>query len=84
MIPLAEAVSAKTRHIKTPLKVAVMGCVVNGPGESRAADVGITGGNGRGMLMKKGEVVARFDESELETKLLDEIESMTGEKIPRR
>ncbi|MDX9857726.1 MAG: flavodoxin-dependent (E)-4-hydroxy-3-methylbut-2-enyl-diphosphate synthase [candidate division Zixibacteria bacterium] len=83
MIPLAESISAKTRHIKKPLKVAVMGCAVNGPGEAKAADVGIAGGAGQGMIIKKGEVVARFKEAELESRLLDEIESMTGEKIPR-
>ncbi len=83
MIPLAESISAKTRHIKAPLKVAVMGCAVNGPGEARAADVGIAGGDGKGMLIKKGEVVSRFDEAELEEQLLSEIEDMTGEKIER-
>jgi len=81
LIPLAESIEARTRHIKTPLKVAVMGCAVNGPGEARAADVGITGGAGKGQLIKKGEVVASFDESELEQRLLSEIESMTGEEI---
>jgi (E)-4-hydroxy-3-methylbut-2-enyl-diphosphate synthase len=83
MIPLAESISAKTRHIKTHLKVAVMGCAVNGPGEAAAADVGIAGGLGKGILIKKGEIVKRMDESELEQSLLDEIELMTGEKIPR-
>lgn len=81
MIPLAESIEQKTKHIKTPLKVAVMGCAVNGPGEARAADIGIAGGDGMGMLIKKGEIVARFKEEELEEKLLAEIESMTGEKI---
>lgn len=80
MIPLAERIEAKTRHIKSPLKVAVMGCAVNGPGEARAADVGIAGGDGKGMLIKKGEVVKIFSEDELEQQLLDEIEAMTGEK----
>jgi (E)-4-hydroxy-3-methylbut-2-enyl-diphosphate synthase len=83
MIPLAESIERKTRHIKMPLKVAVMGCAVNGPGESRAADVGIAGGDGKGMLIKKGEVVSIFNEADLESRLLDEIEEMTGEKIPR-
>jgi (E)-4-hydroxy-3-methylbut-2-enyl-diphosphate synthase len=83
MIPLAESISAKTRHIKKPLKVAVMGCAVNGPGEAAAADVGIAGGDGQGMLIKKGVVVKRFTEAELEKRLLDEIEEMTGEDIPR-
>jgi (E)-4-hydroxy-3-methylbut-2-enyl-diphosphate synthase len=83
MIPLAESIEAKTRHIKSSLKVAVMGCAVNGPGEASAADVGIAGGDGKGMLIKKGEVVRIFDETELETQLLDEIEQMTGEKVKR-
>ncbi len=83
MIPLAESIERKTRHIKKPLKVAVMGCAVNGPGEAAAADVGIAGGAGKGMLIKKGEVVKIFTEAELEKQLLDEIEAMTGEKIKR-
>ncbi|MFQ6009332.1 MAG: flavodoxin-dependent (E)-4-hydroxy-3-methylbut-2-enyl-diphosphate synthase, partial [Candidatus Zixiibacteriota bacterium] len=83
MIPLAESITEKTRHIKTPLKVAVMGCAVNGPGEAAAADVGIAGGNGRGILIKKGRIVKHMSEADLEKSLLDEIEAMTGEKIPR-
>jgi len=83
LIPLAESISEKTRHIKTPLKVAVMGCAVNGPGEAAAADVGIAGGDGRGMLIKKGEIVKRMSEAELESTLLDAIEEMTNETIER-
>ncbi|UCE24792.1 MAG: flavodoxin-dependent (E)-4-hydroxy-3-methylbut-2-enyl-diphosphate synthase, partial [Candidatus Zixiibacteriota bacterium] len=83
LISLAESIEEKTRHIKTPLKVAVMGCAVNGPGEAAAADIGIAGGEGKGILIKKGEIVRRMTEAELETALLDEIESMTGEKIKR-
>lgn len=83
LIPLAESISERTRHIKTPLKVAVMGCAVNGPGEAAAADVGIAGGEGKGILIKKGEIVKRMDEADLEKSLLDEIEAMTGEEIPR-
>ncbi len=83
LIPLAESISEKTKHIRTPLKVAVMGCVVNGPGEAAAADVGIAGGDGKGILIKKGQIVKRMAEADLEKSLLDEIEAMTGEKIPR-
>ena len=83
LITLAESVEAKTRHLKTPLKVAVMGCAVNGPGEAAAADIGIAGGDGKGILIKKGKIVKRMDEADLEKSLLDEIEAMTGEKIPR-
>lgn len=83
MIPMAEYVEQKTRHIKKPLKVAVMGCAVNGPGEAAAADVGIAGGEGKGILIKKGQIVKRVAEKDLVTTLLDEIETLTGEKIER-
>lgn len=83
MIPLTESIERKTLHIKAPLKVAVMGCAVNGPGEAAAADVGIAGGDGKAMLIKKGKIVRIAEESELEKMLLDEIEEMTGEKIER-
>ena len=83
LIPLAESISEKTKHIKTPLKVAVMGCAVNGPGEAAAADVGLAGSEGKGIMIKKGEIVKRVDEADLEKALLDEIEAMTGETIPR-
>jgi (E)-4-hydroxy-3-methylbut-2-enyl-diphosphate synthase len=81
LIPLAEAIEAKTRHIKTPLKVAVMGCAVNGPGEAKAADIGIAGGASHGILIRKGEIVAKVAEADLEATLLREIEALTGERI---
>lgn len=80
MIPLAESIERKTRNIKTHLKVAVMGCVVNGPGEAKAADIGIAGGKGKGIVIKHGEIVRTVNESELENELLREIEAITGEK----
>ncbi|MGI6119034.1 MAG: flavodoxin-dependent (E)-4-hydroxy-3-methylbut-2-enyl-diphosphate synthase [Desulfosporosinus sp.] len=57
-----------------PLKVAVMGCAVNGPGEAREADFGIAGGKGMGLLFRKGEIIARLSENELLPALLREIE----------
>jgi (E)-4-hydroxy-3-methylbut-2-enyl-diphosphate synthase len=78
LIPLAEAIEQKTRHYKTPLKVAVMGCIVNGPGEAAAADIGIAGGDGTGILFKKGEIIGKVEEKDLEAALLKEIERMTG------
>ena len=66
---------------ETPLRVAIMGCVVNGPGEAREADVGIAGGRGSGILFKKGKRVEKVPESELLERLLSEVERMTGEKI---
>ena len=81
LIPMAEKAERLLRRVKTPLKVAVMGCVVNGPGEAREADVGIAGGRGKGILFKKGERIETLSEAELLPRLLAEIEKMTGEKL---
>ena len=59
--------------MKKNIKVALMGCVVNGPGEAREADVGIAGGNGEGLLFKRGEIIRKLREEELIDALLDEI-----------
>jgi len=75
---LAENVEERLAHLPKldkPLKVAVMGCAVNGPGEAREADFGIAGGKGMGILFRKGEIVARFPENELLPALLREIEA---------
>jgi len=80
MIPLAESIERKTRNIKAHLKVAVMGCVVNGPGEAKAADIGIAGGDGKGIVIKQGEIIRTVDEADLEQELLNEIEAITGER----
>ena len=66
-----------TRHIKRPLKVAVMGCVVNGPGEARNADIGIAGGSGCGALFRKGERPVKV-EGDLAQILLAAIEAEVG------
>ncbi len=83
LIPMVQRAEALLRNVKTPLKVAVMGCVVNGPGEAKEADVGIAGGRGVGILFKKGERVEKVGESELLDRLLSEVERMTGEKLKR-
>jgi len=57
-----------------PIKLAIMGCVVNGPGEAKEADVGIAGGDGTGVLFKKGKVIKKFPEEKLVDVLLKEIE----------
>lgn len=62
---LLQKIEEMTADIKTPLDIAVMGCVVNGPGEAKEADLGIAGGKGRGVIFKSGEVVANVDEDEL-------------------
>ncbi|MDR3555465.1 MAG: flavodoxin-dependent (E)-4-hydroxy-3-methylbut-2-enyl-diphosphate synthase [Syntrophobacteraceae bacterium] len=81
LIPLVQKAEAALKKVKTPLKVAVMGCVVNGPGEAKEADVGIAGGRGLGILFKKGGRVEKVAESELLDRLLSEVERMTGEKV---
>ena len=73
LIKLAKEVEEMTEEFDLDIKVAVMGCVVNGPGESREADIGIAGGNGVGMLIKKGEIVRRFPEDELLNALRQEL-----------
>jgi (E)-4-hydroxy-3-methylbut-2-enyl-diphosphate synthase len=61
------------KNLEKPLTIAVMGCVVNGPGEAREADFGMAGGKGRGILFKKGEIIRRVKEEELLDALLEEI-----------
>jgi (E)-4-hydroxy-3-methylbut-2-enyl-diphosphate synthase len=56
-----------------PIKIAIMGCVVNGPGEAREADIGIAGGNGTGILFRKGKVVKKFPEEKLVEVLMAEV-----------
>ena len=76
---LAEKLEQSLSHIKTPLTVAVMGCVVNGPGEAREADIGIAGGRGVGVLFKKGEVVRKLNESEMFDVIVHEVEDMEAD-----
>ncbi len=70
---LAEKVEKAVEGINKDIKIAVMGCIVNGPGEAAEADIGIIGGKGKIMLTRKGELVGRYDESEILKVLLDEI-----------
>lgn len=74
LIPLAEQVEKLCADIEKPIKVAVMGCVVNGPGEAREADIGIAGGNGEGILFKKGKILRKVPEDRLLEELRKEIE----------
>ena len=76
LIELANKVQKATAHIPKKLKVAVMGCAVNGPGEAREADIGIAGGDGFALLFKNGEIIKRVDESEIVDALLEEIKEM--------
>ena len=76
LIKLAEDVQEALKDVNKDIKVAVMGCVVNGPGEAREADIGIAGGVGCGLIFKKGEVLRKVPEEELLTELLKEIDKI--------
>ena len=65
--------------METPLKVAVMGCVVNGPGEAREADIGLAGGNGVGIIFKKGTLYKKVPEAELFEVFIRELDAMSKE-----
>ena len=73
MIGLAEKVEELVEEFDLDIKVAVMGCVVNGPGEAREADIGIAGGIGEGLLIKKGEVIRKVPEAQLLEVLREEL-----------
>ncbi len=74
LIPLAEKVEQMLADVDVPIKVAVMGCVVNGPGEAREADVGIAGGCGEGIIFRKGEILRKVPENMILEELKKEID----------
>ncbi len=76
---LAEAVERHIQTMESPLKVAVMGCVVNGPGEAKQADIGVAGGNGVGIIFKKGVIWKKVAEEELLEVFLGELQKMEDE-----
>lgn len=73
LIRMAQTVEEKLKEFKTPLRIAVMGCAVNGPGEAREADFGIAGGKGSGLIFSKGKILRSVPESELIDALMEEI-----------
>ena len=77
---IAAEVEKKLAGIKAPIQVAVMGCVVNGPGEARDADVGIAGGKGEGLVFRKGEIVRKVPENQLVSELFKEIDAILQSK----
>ena len=76
MIPIAREVERRLQGCTKPITVAVMGCAVNGPGEARAADVGIAGGDGEGLLFRKGEILYKVPQDKLVDALMAEIERL--------
>lgn len=76
MIPIATEMEKRLRDINKNIKVAVMGCAVNGPGEAREADIGVAGGVGEGLIFKKGEILRKVPEKDIIPVLMEEIEKL--------
>jgi (E)-4-hydroxy-3-methylbut-2-enyl-diphosphate synthase len=76
LISIAKEVEERLGTLNKRIKIAVMGCAVNGPGEAREADIGIAGGNGEGLIFKKGEIVKKVKEQDLVEELIKEIENL--------
>lgn len=76
LIKIAEEVEHRLENINKDIKVAIMGCVVNGPGEAREADIGIAGGKGEAIIFKKGEIIKKIKENEIIDELMKEIEKL--------
>ena len=79
LVSAVAEIEKRTKHIKTPLDVSVMGCVVNAIGEAKHADVAIAYGKGKGLVMVKGEVVANLDEEQLVERFIEEVEKAASE-----
>ena len=75
-VEVANTVEKALNKIDKPIKVAVMGCAVNGPGEAKDADIGVAGGDGFALLFKKGEIIKKIPEDKILETLLKEIEEM--------
>jgi (E)-4-hydroxy-3-methylbut-2-enyl-diphosphate synthase len=76
LIGIAQEINEQLRFVEKDIRVAVMGCIVNGPGEGKAADIGIAGGKNRAVLFKKGEIIKSITEAEIISVLMEEIEKM--------
>jgi (E)-4-hydroxy-3-methylbut-2-enyl-diphosphate synthase len=81
LFPMAEEIERVLQTMQSNLKVAVMGCIVNGPGEAKEADIGIAGGHGTGIIFKKGELWKKLPEEELLSVFLVELEKMEQERL---
>ncbi len=79
LVKIADEIENALAYIKTPVKLAVMGCVVNGPGEAKEADIGIAGGKDLGILFKKGKVIKKIPQNRLVQTLVEEVQKLTGE-----
>lgn len=75
LIPIAQEVARRLESLRVPISVAVMGCIVNGPGEARGADIGLASGRGEAVLFAHGEIIRTVDESRMVDELMSEIEA---------
>jgi (E)-4-hydroxy-3-methylbut-2-enyl-diphosphate synthase len=80
LVALAKACEDRLRGLNEEIHVAVMGCEVNGPGEARAADIGVAGGKGIGLIFRKGEVVRKVPEAQIVDAMWEEVESFIAER----
>lgn len=76
LIPIADEIEKRVQGLNKNIKIAVMGCAVNGPGEAREADIGIAGGKGEGLIFKKGEIIRKVKENEIIDELMTEIDKL--------
>ncbi len=76
LIPIADEIERRVKGINKDIKIAVMGCAVNGPGEAREADIGIAGGKGEGLIFKKGKIIRKVKEHEIIDELISEIDKL--------
>lgn len=76
LVEIVKEVQSRLPYIDKPIKLAIMGCAVNGPGEAREADIGIAGGNGCGLIFKKGKIIKKVNEEKLIDELVKEIENI--------
>ena len=76
LIGLANKVEELCQNMDKDIKIAVMGCAVNGPGEAKDADIGIAGGHGEGLIFKKGEIIRKVPENQLLAELMREIDTL--------
>ncbi len=81
LISLTQKVEQKLKNVHAPLKIAVMGCVVNGPGEARDADLGIAGGKGYGLLFRKGKEIGKVKEKDLVNALIDMVQELRERRV---
>src|SRR5213079_1150506 len=80
LVKLAKEVEDEFKGLNEEIHIAVMGCEVNGPGEARAADLGVAGGKGIGLIFKKGEIIRKVPEAEIVDALMDEVKKLAAEK----